>query len=141
MSDVGCLTCTSFLPTGECHRYPPTPVLHGQNLIFVWPSVGEDDWCNEFVAVTTPTTITLTSLNPNTAPAGSTPATVDVIGTGFDSTCTIYVGEETRATFYISATDLQYTARPDLATSGQIDAVSVRNTAGDQSNTLDFTFT
>jgi hypothetical protein len=85
--------------------------------------------------------IVLTSLTPNTLAAGSTPATVDVLGSGFDTGCSVYADEVVRPTFYIDDTHLEYTARPDQATAGESHEISVGNAGGDRSNSLPFTFT
>jgi IPT/TIG domain-containing protein len=82
----------------------------------------------------------LTSITPNTLLAGSTPATIDVFGSGFDTSCIIYADASPRATFFIDATHLQYTARPDLETSGGTVQISVQGDSG-TSNALPFTFT
>jgi hypothetical protein len=116
MADT-CANCRSYFPVvGECHRFPPT-VIVGSQLFPSWPLIHADDWCAEWQAggsggTTTPT---LTSLTPNTLPSGSTPATVDVVGTNFDSSCVVLADGQSRATFYVTATHLQYTARPDLS--------------------------
>jgi IPT/TIG domain-containing protein len=81
----------------------------------------------------------LTSITPTTLPAGSTPATIDVIGSGFDASCTINADGVPRATFFLDSTHLQYTARPDLATSGQVVQITVVNDAG-TSSALPFTY-
>jgi hypothetical protein len=82
----------------------------------------------------------LTSLTPNSVAAGTTPITVDVIGSGFDANSTIDADGSPRGTFYIDDTHLQYTARPDLATPGTTVQITVTNTHG-PSNALPFTYT
>lgn len=82
---------------------------------------------------------TITTLNPNSLPAGSAPATVAVDGTNFDQTCSIYVDNQAQATFYISDTQLEYTARADLAGPGD-HQVTVQGPAG-TSNAATFTYT
>lgn len=82
----------------------------------------------------------LAALDPDSLPAGGTPATVDVTGTGFDNSCIIYADGQPRATFFIDATHLQYTARADLAASGESHQITVAGTGG-TSNPLTFTFT
>jgi hypothetical protein len=82
----------------------------------------------------------LTSLSPNTLPAGSDPATVDVYGSNFDSSCQIESNGTARATFYFDSGHLEYTARPDLATQGQVSQMTVVGTNG-TSNALPLTFT
>jgi hypothetical protein len=81
----------------------------------------------------------LTSLTPNSLPAGSTPVTVDVAGTGFDSSSTIQADGVPRVTFFLDATHLQYTARPDQATPGTVQ-ITVQG-GGGTSNAVTFTFT
>jgi hypothetical protein len=81
----------------------------------------------------------LTSLTPNTLAAGTTPATVDVAGSGFDANTTVNADGVPRSTFYLDATHLQYTARPDLATSGQVVQITVSNDSG-SSDPLTFTY-
>jgi hypothetical protein len=81
----------------------------------------------------------LTSLTPNTLPVGGTPATVDVHGTGFDTSSTVYADASPRATFFIDATHLQYTARPDLQTSAATVQIKIQGDGG-TSNALPFTF-
>jgi hypothetical protein len=81
----------------------------------------------------------LTSLTPNSLAAGGTPATVDVVGSGFDSSSTIQADGVPRVTFFLDATHLQYTARPDQASPGTVQ-ITVAGTAG-TSNPLTFTFT
>jgi hypothetical protein len=82
----------------------------------------------------------LDSLDPNTAQAGQPPITIDVYGSGFDASCTVYADTNARATFFIDATHLQYTARSDLATSGETHAITVVGDGG-TSAPLPFTFT
>ena len=82
----------------------------------------------------------LDSLTQNTLPAGGTPATIDVAGSNFESTCEINVDGSPRGTFFLSDTHLQYTARPDLATSGQTAQITVVG-AGGTSDPLPFTYT
>ena len=82
----------------------------------------------------------LASITPNTLPAGDPPTTIDLHGSGFDTSCTIYADASPRATFFIDATHLQYTARPDLETTGSTVQVSVQGDSG-TSNPLPFTFT
>src|SRR5215471_11224944 len=81
----------------------------------------------------------LDSLTPNSMASGGTPATVDVRGSGFDASSVIHADGGPRATFYLSATQLEYTARPDLEPPGavQITVVSGNGT----SNALTFTYT
>lgn len=135
-----CVTCQFVIPTtGECHRFPPTLVFQGSTAFSVWPTVSDGDWCGEYQGGSA-AELSLTSLTPNTLAAGTTPATIDVIGVGFDNTCSVYLNGSPRATFYIDTTHLQYTARPDLATSGDVDQVTVAN-ATNTSNALPFTFT
>jgi hypothetical protein len=99
------------------------------------------NWCGEFVAAGSGGPgLTLTSLTPDTLAAGGTPATVDVVGTGFDSSCTVEADGAARVTFYIDNAHLQYTARPDLATSGETHQMTVVGSGG-TSNALTFTFT
>jgi hypothetical protein len=81
----------------------------------------------------------LTSLTPSSLPAGSTPATVDVIGTGFDASSTIDADGQPRATFYLDATHLEYTARPDLTGPATVQ-ITVQGPNG-ASNALPFTYT
>jgi hypothetical protein len=82
----------------------------------------------------------LDSLNPDTLAAGGTPATIDVLGSNFESTCEINVDGQPRGTFFLGDTHLQYTARPDLATSGQTAQITVVG-AGGTSDPLPFTYT
>lgn len=82
----------------------------------------------------------LDSITPNALAAGGPPETVEVLGSGFDAGCSVYADDTPRATFFLDATHLEYTARPDLATSGQAVAVTVRNDAG-SSAALTFTYT
>ena len=82
----------------------------------------------------------LGSLNPDSLPAGSVPATIDVLGTGFDKSCVIQADGDPRATFYISAVHLEYTSRPDLATPDELHQITVQGDNG-TSNALPFTFT
>jgi hypothetical protein len=133
-----CADCEYFFQP-ECHRYPPT-ISQGSRTP-VWSTVDPDDWCGEWKQSAAAGGLTLTSLTPNSLPAGSTPATVDVYGTGFDSTCTVYADGVTRATFFIDIGHLEYTARPDQATSGETHQMTVGNTLGRMSNALTFTFT
>lgn len=136
-----CATCEFIFPsTNECRRYPPTAMLEGANIRSVWPVVVDDDWCGEYQAGGGAGSITLTSIAPNTLPAGSPPTTVDLYGTGFDNTCNINVNGSSRASFFIDDTHLQYTARPDLQTTPATVQVSVTGLAG-TSNTLPFSFT
>lgn len=81
----------------------------------------------------------LTSITPNALAAGGVPATIDVAGSGFDANSTVNADGVPRATFYLDATHLQYTARPDLATPGQVVEVTVSNDSG-VSNTLTFIY-
>jgi IPT/TIG domain-containing protein len=131
-----CGNCKYQVPP-ECRRYPParvSPSLSG------WPLVDPDDWCGEWSGGATAPPPTLTSLTPNSLPAGSAPATVDVAGTNYDPTCVILANGATRDTFYIDATHLQYTARPDLAISGDTVQIAVQNNNG-TSSSLTFTYT
>ena len=83
----------------------------------------------------------LSSVVPNTLPARSAPGTVDVYGSGSDSSCVAYAdGEVREPTFLIDATHLQYTARPDLANPGESHQITVQGNNG-ISNSLPFTFT
>jgi IPT/TIG domain-containing protein len=82
----------------------------------------------------------LNSLTPDTLAAGTTPATIDVLGSGFDASSTIYADSDARATFFIDNTHLEYTARPDLATSGEVHQITVVGDTG-TSNALPFTYT
>lgn len=83
----------------------------------------------------------LASIAPNTLPAGSSPATVDVNGSNFDASCLAYAdGQVREPTFFIGPTHLQYTARPDLAASGDSHQITVVGDNG-TSNGLPFTFT
>jgi hypothetical protein len=82
----------------------------------------------------------LTSLTPNSLASGGTPATIDVLGSGFDSSSTIMADGTARATFFLDATHLQYTARPDLATSASTVQITVQGNSG-TSNALPFTYT
>jgi hypothetical protein len=82
----------------------------------------------------------LDSITPNTLAAGSTPATIDVLGSGFDTSCTVYADASPRATFFLDATHLQYTARPDLETTGSTVHIRVQGDGG-TTNSLPFTFT
>lgn len=137
-----CQSCQSYVVDGECHRYPPTIVEVGSNIRAMWPSVTPDDWCNEWAVSTGGGSgLELTSISPNSLPAGSAPTTVDLYGAGFDSTCTINVEGSSRATFFIDTTHLQYTARPDLQTTPVTVQVSVSNSQAETSNTLPFSFT
>jgi hypothetical protein len=81
----------------------------------------------------------LSSLTPNSLAAGGTPATVDVLGTGFDTASVIQADGVPRVTFFIDATHLQYTARPDQASPGTVQ-ITVEGATG-TSNPLTFTFT
>ena len=135
-------TCSScqyfFVDNNECHRYPPT-ILQGSKPFPIWSIVEDSDWCGEYRAAAS-SAILLTSVTPNTLPAGSTPATIDVVGSGFDATSTVYVNGTARATFYLDTTHMQYTARPDLVTTPQTVQVTVANNT-DTSNSLPFTYT
>jgi hypothetical protein len=82
----------------------------------------------------------LASITPNSLAAGSTPTTIDVAGSGFDTSCTIYADATPRATFYLDATHLQYTSRPDLETSASTVQIRVQGDGG-TSGALPFTFT
>lgn len=86
------------------------------------------------------TTPVLDSLTPNSLPTGSTPATIDVAGAGFDASSVIYADTDPRATFFITPTHLQYTARPDLVTAPETRQITVHGDSG-TSNALTFTFT
>jgi hypothetical protein len=81
----------------------------------------------------------LSSLTPNTLASGGVPATIDVYGTGFDASTTIDADGQPRATFYLDATHLEYTARPDLAGPSTVQ-ITVQNSNG-TSNALPFTYT
>lgn len=135
-----CQTCEFILPNNECHRYPPVVVLEGANIRAAWPVVSADDWCGEYQAGGVAGSITLTSIVPNTLPSGSSPTTVDLYGTGFDTTCNVTIDGTTRASFFIDDTHLQYTARPDLQTGPATVQVAVVGAAG-TSNSLPFSFT
>jgi hypothetical protein len=137
-----CNTCLYLVNTVECRRYPPTVLAAGTS---IWPRVEDDDWCGEWKAgpatdTTSPAPPTLTSLTPSSLPAGSTPATVDIVGSGFDPTSVIWIDGESRATFYLDDTHLQYTARPDLQTGPVTVEVTVESQTG-TSNALEFSFT
>jgi hypothetical protein len=82
----------------------------------------------------------LTSLTPNTLAAGGTPATIDVVGSGFDSSSTIMADGTARATFFLDGGHLQYTARPDLASPATTVHITVQGSNG-TSNSLPFTYT
>ena len=82
----------------------------------------------------------LTSLSPNTLVAGSTPATIDVYGSNFDASCVIQGNGTPRSTFMIDAGHLEYTARPDLGTPGQVTQMTVVGNNG-TSGALPLTFT
>jgi hypothetical protein len=82
----------------------------------------------------------LTSLTPGSAPVGSSPVTVDVAGSNFDSTCVVEVDGGPRDTFLLSNTHLQYTARPDLETAPGTAQVTVVGDTG-TSAALPFTYT
>jgi hypothetical protein len=99
----------------------------------------DDDWCGEFQPSIVGEAIVLTSLTPNTFAAGSTPATVDVYGSGFSSSCEILSDGTARATFFIDIGHLQFTARPDLATSGTSNQITVTD-GTNTSNVLPLTF-
>jgi hypothetical protein len=81
----------------------------------------------------------LDSITPSSLASGGTPATVDAVGSGFDTSSVIQADGVPRATFYIDATHLQYTARPDLQAPGPVQIT----VAGDNgtSNALTFTYT
>ena len=57
----------------------------------------------------------ISSLNPNTLSTGGEPSTVDVLGSEFDTSCQINADGVPRATFFIDAGHLEYTARPDIS--------------------------
>lgn len=136
-----CSSCQYiWVATGECRRFPPTVMMTGNSQRAFWPLVADDDWCGEFQPSEVGGAIVLTSLSPNSLAAGSTPATIDVLGTGFDQSCTIYSDGTARATFFIDIGHLQFTARPDLATSGQTNQITVSNGTV-TSNVLTLTFT
>jgi len=82
----------------------------------------------------------LDSITPNTLAAGGTPATIEVYGSNFDASCSIYADGAPRSTFFLDSTHLEYTARPDLATSGDVVQITVGNDAG-RSSALPFTYT
>lgn len=82
----------------------------------------------------------ITSITPNSLAAGAIPTTIDVVGSGFDTSSTIYADASPRATFFLTATHLQYTARPDLETSGGTVQIRVQGDGG-TSNAVTFTFT
>lgn len=79
------------------------------------------------------------SLNPASLASGGTPATVDVLGSNFDTSSVVKADGVPRATFYLDAGHLEYTARPDLESPGQVQIT----VAGDNgtSNAMTFTFT
>lgn len=95
--------------------------------------------CRRVAAAPTGGVPVLTSITPTALAAGGAPATVDVAGSGFDANCTVNADGLPRATFYLDATHLQYTARPDLATSGQVVQITVSNDSG-ASSALTFTY-
>lgn len=136
-----CGTCVYFSEAGigECHRYPPT-VVQGSHIRMLWSVVSANDWCGEYETAASEA-ITITSITPASLPVGSTPATVSINGAGFDNSCTIYADGSPRTTFFVSSTELQYTARPDLQTSPSTVQVTVENSAGGVSNALPFSFT
>ena len=81
----------------------------------------------------------LSSLNPNTLSTGGEPASVDVLGSGFDTSCAVNADDVPRATFFIDAGHLQYTARPDLEGKGVVQITVVGDNG--TSNALSFLFT
>jgi hypothetical protein len=98
--------------------------------------------CRQPVASTPPggNAPVLDSLTPNSLPTGSSPATVTVNGSNFDNTCEVCADGQPRATFYIDPHTLEYTARPDLASSGESHQITVQGSGG-TSSALTFTFT
>jgi hypothetical protein len=79
------------------------------------------------------------SLVPASLASGGTPATVDVFGANFDATSTVNADGVARATFFIDAGHLEYTARPDLEPPGAVQ-ITVVGPVG-TSNPMTFTYT
>lgn len=84
---------------------------------------------------------TITSLEPNTKPAGSAMFKLKCKGSGFDATCVIYVNDVVRTTTFTSSVEVS----TDISLVGVVGAnvypVVVRNGAGVTSNTMTFTVT
>ena len=134
-------TCSSckYEVSNFCQRFPPTLVAPN---VQMWPVVDSDDWCGEWASSSSsPTTPTLTSLSPNTLVHGTTPTTVDLYGTNFDSSCVVLADGQARATFYIDNAHLQATARPDLQTSPSVVQITVQSPTNGTSDALPFTYT
>jgi hypothetical protein len=96
--------------------------------------------CRRVVAAPSGAAPVLSSISPNTLAAGDPPTTIDVTGSNFDTSCTVYADATPRATFFLNANHLQYTARPDLETTGGTVQISVQGDSG-TSSSLPFTFT
>jgi hypothetical protein len=83
----------------------------------------------------------ITSMSPTSLAAGSPPATVDVYGSGFDSTCQVQADTVPRTTFFLDPGHLQFTARPDVETGPSSHEITVVDSAGNVSNAVVLTFT
>jgi hypothetical protein len=51
-------------PLLRCHRFPPTVIALGGELVQTWPNVKETDWCGEYQLIPPPA-VPLTSPRPN----------------------------------------------------------------------------
>ena len=85
--------------------------------------------------------LVIDSLNPASLPGGTVALTVEVLGSGFDPSCTVTVDDLAVTTFYVDAGHLEYTARADLASPGDTHNIMVVNGADQVSNTVTFTYT
>ncbi len=76
---------------------------------------------------TTPPALTVSSISPTTAPAGSSSLTLTVVGTGFITTSAVEVGGAAESTAYVSGTELTAVVpAAQMASGGQL-AVMVKN--------------
>lgn len=84
-------------------------------------------------------TLSLTSLSPSTAPAGSPSLTLTVNGSGFVSGCAVYWNSTSLTTTFVTSTQLRATVPATALTSASTAQVSVRCPSLPASNSLPFT--
>ena len=91
------------------------------------------------LGVTAPTSVTLTSLNPDRVTARNAPLTVSIAGTGFVSGASVQFGNQTLAATTLSSTSLTVELPASRLTEAGTVAVTVTNPLGQTSNVLPFT--